>query len=322
MKILIIDDSKVNQHIIGSYVTESSHEVFYSQNIQQARQSLEFEKPQLIIIDSELPDFGAFDFVKDLRKLQENNQFWTPVIFIFSTLNDAILTRCLESGGDDYLVKPLSKLLVKAKISAFEHIAEKEQQLLQSLKTHLSLNEKLKQANEKLRLLSTTDPLTGIKNRRAFDEDLKAACQNALRTRTSLSLLMIDIDNFKHFNDHFGHNHGDRALQTLALTLENQLPRATDLLSRIGGEEFCIILPFTDQNGASIVAQRVLDAVRNMSVELSHQKKVGITVSIGVFSASKSEQMQEEQITKCADQALYLAKQQGKDRTIIYKNED
>jgi diguanylate cyclase (GGDEF)-like protein/PAS domain S-box-containing protein len=189
--------------------------------------------------------------------------------------------------------------------------------------THLDITDKkefmakLDEANRQLKELSYIDSLTKIPNRRAYEEKLDSEIAAAKRSNKPLSLLMIDIDNFKEFNDNYGHEKGDDALFKVAQAIRNALLRKTDFVARYGGEEMVAILPCTSIDGAALIAKNVLQRVINESIEHSCSKFNGIlTVSIGVSSSDTMF----EQLFEHADTALYEAKDNGRNRYVLYAN--
>jgi diguanylate cyclase (GGDEF)-like protein/PAS domain S-box-containing protein len=187
--------------------------------------------------------------------------------------------------------------------------------------THMDITEKvesqikLNEANKKLEELSYLDSLTEIPNRRAYQERLALEISVAKRTKTSISLLVIDLDYFKEYNDNYGHESGDFALFTVAKLIEKTLPRATDFVARYGGEEIVVILPHTSIEGATFTAKKILQSVTDKNIEHSDSKfKKILTVSIGVASA----EAKFDEIFSHADNALYLAKENGRNRYEIH----
>lgn len=188
--------------------------------------------------------------------------------------------------------------------------------------THVDITEqkntqfRLDEANAELERLVRIDPLSKIPNRRAYDERFTSALAVSKRRSSPLSLLMIDIDYFKKYNDTYGHDKGDIAIQTVAATLKNTLPRDTDFVARYGGEEFVIILPFTDSGGACVVCEEILTAVTSLEIEhKSSQCCQFLSVSIGVSSTKSGA----ANLFKEADEALYNAKAKGRNQYRIYE---
>jgi diguanylate cyclase (GGDEF)-like protein len=187
--------------------------------------------------------------------------------------------------------------------------------LLLLLVENTFLHSRLAAALDELKRLATTDPLTGVANRRAFDAALTAHWQRAAHQRSTLSLLMIDIDFFKRFNDHYGHVEGDRCLLLVAQCLARTLRRGSDLVARYGGEEFVVLLPETDAASAAQVAQRMCDAVAALAIpNLGSPHTANVTISAGVASRAIDTGMEMTDLTKAADHALYLAKAAGRGR--------
>jgi diguanylate cyclase (GGDEF)-like protein len=175
----------------------------------------------------------------------------------------------------------------------------------------------LQKANDKLQQLATMDGLTGIANRRRFDDQLKLEWRRLGRESAALSLILCDIDHFKLYNDTYGHQAGDDCLRTVARTMADTARRPADLVARYGGEEFAVILPNTDVEGALRVARDILEAVKGQ--ELAHDSSpVGpfVTLSLGVAAMVPNPQLLPESLVDAADQALYEAKEQGRDRVV------
>jgi diguanylate cyclase (GGDEF)-like protein len=171
---------------------------------------------------------------------------------------------------------------------------------------------------EKLEGLVRHDSLTGIINRRGFDEQFDIEWRRAVRSGSTLSLAMIDIDNFKTYNDNHGHPAGDECLKAVALTLSAALPRAADLLARYGGEEFVVLLPSTDLDGARIVAERLRKAIAGIKYpNVTDKDDTHLSVSIGLANTQPGRQQTSQELLQTADQALYMAKAEGKNRVVV-----
>lgn len=186
---------------------------------------------------------------------------------------------------------------------------------LRMIGTHLDISQnkrllaELQEANQRLTELSYHDALTGIANRRALVERLQAECQAARRSGMPLSLLMIDVDYFKPYNDHYGHLSGDAVLVQLARVIAEALPRQTDLVARFGGEELVALLPYTDARGANVVAEQILQLVRDQHIRHDFSSVAPtLTVSIGIASG----EVQPDVLLDHADRALYAAKHAGR----------
>jgi diguanylate cyclase (GGDEF)-like protein len=184
--------------------------------------------------------------------------------------------------------------------------------LLQS--RYMQAEQELQTARDKMEAMSLTDSLTGIANRRSFDRTLEIEWRRAIRRKSPLSLLMIDVDFFKNLNDKYGHPYGDACLVEIAQALQSALPRTADLLARYGGEEFGIILSATDSRGADTVAFRMREYIR--ALHLKNETPIGqfVTISIGVATYEFPHDGNSASLIKAADEALYRAKRHGRDR--------
>lgn len=204
------------------------------------------------MLDIILPDIDGFEVAKEIRRPQ-NQDDWTAIIFLSVMSNDEYLVRGIEAGGDDYLMKPVGSVVVQAKVRAMYRLVQMQRALVK-------LTGQLNEANKELQRLSMTDGLTGIANRRLFDESLAREWRRCSRLKKPLSVVMFDVDFFKKYNDKYGHQAGDECLKLVAKELARNTPRPGDLAARYGGEEFMLILAETDQEGACWVADRVMPA--------------------------------------------------------------
>lgn len=203
-------------------------------------------------------------------------------------------------------------LLIEAKSN------EKLEQMVQerTLELEIALRE-LNEANQKLTEQATTDSLTGVKNRAAFDKRLQAEGRLSRRQQTPMALLMLDIDRFKSINDSYGHLAGDETLRLIAQTLKEKLKRPADLVSRFGGEEFAIILPNTDESGAKLVAELIRKTIDDLPISWNNID-IPLTISIGVSAEIMQSEVQPTKLLEQADKALYRAKNDGRNRVKVY----
>ena len=177
----------------------------------------------------------------------------------------------------------------------------------------------LRNYNHQLQVLSSFDSLTGIANRRSFDKYLATEWERAARSSTWLSLILLDIDFFKHYNDTYGHQAGDHCLYQVASALNDSLHRSSDLVARYGGEEFAVILPDTDSRGALMVAEKLRAEIENLNIPHATSAVANyVTVSIGVASTLPTQHSTPKKIISEADQALYTAKQSGRNKVMHY----
>jgi diguanylate cyclase (GGDEF)-like protein len=211
------------------------------------------------------------------------------------------IVEALRHGANDYVTKPVSVPVVTARIQT--------QLVLKRTVTALE------HANKQLEQLSFIDGLTGVGNRRAFDQQLQREWRRAVRKGGEpLSVILVDVDHFKAYNDTFGHEAGDIALRSVAAALKGAVERAADMVARYGGEEFIIVLPDTDHVGVMKVAERLRQRVAALSIE--HRTNAGpfLTISLGVATAVPGERKSVEELVRTADKALYEAKAAGRNQ--------
>jgi two-component system chemotaxis family response regulator WspR len=248
---------------------------------------------------------------------QDNACSQIPII-VLSTEEEAIFkSEAFKLGANDYLIKLPNKieLIARIRYHSKSYITQLERdEAFRALKESQA---QLARANRNLRKLSSHDSLTGIANRRTFDETLKREWKSALRTETPISLIMLDIDFFKLYNDHYGHQGGDDCLRKVAKGLDAAMHRETDFLARYGGEEFSAVLPNTDLGGSLKVAEEMRQAVKALKIEHAKSKVSDIvSVSLGVSTTVPHLGSKPETLITAADQALYKAKEDGRDRIV------
>jgi len=261
-----------------------------------------------VLLDARLPDIDGFEVASKIRKAEQGEE-WTAIIFLTAMNSDEDLARGIAAGGDDYLVKPVSETVFHAKVRAMQRLVGMQRNLVEV--TH-----KLDAANAELQRLSTTDALTGIANRRALDDFLSREWRRCQRMEKPLSLVMLDIDYFKLFNDKYGHQAGDDCLQQVAAQIARAAPRASDLAARYGGEEFMLVLGETDLDGALWMAERVRQMIGDLKVVHYATDSKFVSVSCGVVSVLPDDKHSIETLIASADAALYQAKRGGRDRVV------
>lgn len=309
MKVLIVDDSPTIRTALRGLVEKMGHSVIEVEDGSEALQSYRRDKPDLVLIDVMMPVMDGYEAARQMREIRPDE--WVPIIFLSSKEADQDLDRAIEAGGDDYLVKPVSFVVLNAKIRALQRIESTRAKLLET-------SRELAAANRELENLSRQDSLTGIANRRYFDSYLLSEIKRASRDREPLSLILADVDNFKAFNDCYGHQAGDDCLRHVATALKSVGKRPADLAARYGGEEFAMVLPGTTVEGAVDVAKSLVRAIEGMSIPHA-RSGVSNTVSLsqGIASMIPVHETKPESIIELADQALYQAKQQGRNRYVI-----
>ena len=248
--------------------------------------------PEVVLTDLMMPGVGGEGVIKALRAAAGSVQ--TPIIVLTADIEPQTRASLLEQGAADFLAKPFD-----------------EKELFARIRVAL----RLRQQEQRLDALAHKDGLTDIANRRQFDRQLADAWHSALAAGQPLSLLICDIDYFKHFNDRYGHPAGDDCLKQVARVVEGALYRTVDLAARYGGEEFAVLLPVTEPDGATVVARRIVEGVQALGIahDRSEVAKV-VTVSVGGFTLWPEPDLPLERITKLADEQLYQAKRSGRNQ--------
>lgn len=306
MKILVIEDSISSLKLLGRHIQNMGITPILAETGAAGIDLFLKERPDLVLLDIVMPDIDGFEVARQIRQLEPPGD-WTPIIFLSSLNSDKDIENGITSGGDDYLLKPISEIVLAAKIRAMQRIIQMRQSLL-------ILTRKLDSANQELKRLTSLDGLTGIANRRHFDEVLEREWRRAMRQGEELSILMCDIDYFKNYNDTFGHLGGDECLRQIANTLVGAIDRGGDLLARYGGEEFIAVLPGTSLNGASFVAAQMRKAINQLAIAHPGSPFGHVTMSFGIASAVAMPETDPQQIIGAADLALYKAKNSGRNR--------
>ncbi len=269
-------------------------------------------KPDLILLDVVMPDMDGYEVARRIRSGEKTGE-WTPIVFLTVLVGDDDLARGIAAGGDDYLLKPVSEVVLGAKLRAMQRIIDMRASLI-------TLTHRLDAANRELRRLSAQDSLTGISNRRHFDQTLTQEWRRALRARRPLALILFDIDYFKQYNDVYGHQAGDECLRTVAGNLAQHARRPGDWVARFGGEEFAVVLSETDAQGAVHLAEQMRAAIEALAIPHAGSA-VGraVTISAGVASmVPESASGDRRELVQWADAALYEAKRQGRNRVVSY----
>ena len=290
MNILVVDDNKFIREVVSAMIIDSGHIAVVANGHVQAMAALKKGNIDLVLMDIEMPEVDGFALTKMIRKEYPK---WFPIIFLSSNDSEEYLTQGIDAGADDYLTKPIKQVILSAKLRAMERITK--------------MKGALERANKQLEILSSIDPLTQILNRRGLEEVLASTWQINERQQGELSILMIDIDFFKPYNDNYGHPQGDKCLVQVANTLNETLNRATDSLARYGGEEFIVVLPFTPVEGARFKAKELSLALLSQKIKHEYSSIFPyVTVSIGIATTSAADQVANaSELIKQADIALY-----------------
>ncbi|SEA27608.1 GGDEF domain-containing protein [Alkalimonas amylolytica] len=290
-RVLIIDDQKTNLKVLGDILRQDV-DVMLAQSAEQGlRKAIEYQ-PDLILLDVLMPETSGFELIKTLK--HQSLTSGIPVIFITALNDSSHEEQGLHLGACDYIYKPFHTAIVQARVRLHLQLARQRRMLEQ---------------------LAHIDPLTGIANRRKYAQVLDLYWRSAARQQSSLSIVMLDIDHFKEYNDHYGHAAGDKVLHLVANTLKNSLKRPNDFIARYGGEEFVILLPESNEDGSRQLIEFCLQQVKDLHIPHDYSPVSDIiTLSAGGVSCMPAQHQQLEAAIKPADDMLYQAKQQGKNQ--------
>jgi diguanylate cyclase (GGDEF)-like protein len=305
LKILVAEDNLADRLIIRRYLSSMGHRVLIAVDGEEAIEQFNQEDPDLVLVDVQMPGMDGYATVKRMRSLEIE---WRPILFISGKTAPENFVDGIRAGGDDYLYKPINRDILEAKLIAMERIVAMRNQLI-------TVTAELSWEMEKAQQIANQDGLTGLANRRYLNQVLEQEIKRAARGRQPLTVIMIDIDYFKRYNDHYGHLAGDEVLQRVARLLQGAVNRAGDMVARYGGEEFCIILPNTQVSGGMEIAEGLRTAV--LGAEISQVQGLvspWVTISLGVSGSIPTSTDSVQSVIRRADSALYQAKAEGRNR--------
>ncbi|TVP53366.1 MAG: diguanylate cyclase [Halomonadaceae bacterium] len=296
--ILIVDDEPANIQVLGNLLKDEYHIKVASSGekaltiVQDQTQT----PPDLVLLDIQMPGIDGYEVCRRIKE----DPYTGGIVIIFVTARSALSDeeKGLKLGAVDYISKPVSPAIVRARVD-----------------THMNLKRK----TDMLERLALIDGLTGIHNRRYFDEQFEKELGRSRREGSPLAVVMMDIDHFKSFNDNYGHGAGDSCLQKVAQALTDTLSRPGDSLCRYGGEEFIALLPGNDIKGARVVAERLRETLEALSITHDYCKTAPVvTLSLGAAAVGPGQQqkMDGESLLQRADTALYRAKKTGRNRVV------
>ncbi len=316
--ILVVDDDQFIRELLRRVMEKDGYQVVEATNGQQGLEAYQRIKPHLVMLDALMPVMDGFTCCKHLQTLATeesledevvdskilNGVSRTPVLMITGLDDPESVDRAFAVGASDYITKPIHLAVLRQRV----------RRLIQQFQ----LYKQLKQANRELQRLATLDGLTGVANRRRFDQYLESEWWHMTREGLPLSLILCDIDFFKKYNDTYGHQAGDACLRRVADALRFCLKRSTDLVARYGGEEFAIILPNTTSSGAFEIAEEIRAVIN--SLEIVHEQSLvseHVTLSLGVACMHPTPNTSPNTLVAVADEGLYQAKASGRNRAFV-----
>ena len=316
--VLLVDDQAMIIEAVRRALSSEEDIDFHS--CQDPTKAIEIAteiKATVILQDLVMPEIDGLMLLRYFRVNKATAQI--PIIILSTKEESTFKSEAFTLGANDYLVKLPDKIELVARIRYHSQAYINQLQKDEAYRALEESRAQLAEANLNLQKLSSIDVLTGIANRRSFDETLKKEWFRTMRADKPISLLMIDIDFFKLYNDHYGHQGGDNCLKKVVTGLQMNLHRETDFLARYGGEEFSVILPETELSGAHKVAEEMHQAIKALRIEHAKSKvEKFVTISIGVSSVIPQQSMAPEVLITAADQALYKAKEEG--RNLVKSN--
>jgi len=294
--ILVVDDTATNLDILTDLLEQ--YDVISTISGKDALKIVNDEIIDLILLDIMMPEMDGYEVCKILKADEKTKDI--PIIFITAKIDEDSIEMAYDVGGSDYVTKPF-----------------KPRELLSRVKKELNYKDMV----DKLKFLASTDPMTQLYNRRYFTKMSDFIFDLTKREKQNLSIVMLDIDKFKNVNDTYGHKVGDDVIISLANKLIDH-QRKSDVICRYGGEEFVILLPNTSIDGANTLAQKIRKDIELLTIKLLSNKSLKFTVSLGVSQVDLESDKNIELALKRADDALYEAKETGRNKVCIYKKEN
>ncbi len=291
-QVLIVDDAPENISVLVGVLEDLCEPIVALSGSEALETAMSETPPDLILLDIMMPEIDGYEVCRLLKADDRTRD--TPILFVTALGEVDDEAKGLELGAIDYITKPISAPIVRARV-----------------KNHLEL----KRYQDMLEDLSSIDGLTRIANRRRFDETLDTEWKRCMRSAAPLSLVLMDVDNFKEFNDNYGHVAGGDCLRTVAQTLDHSVERRTDLVAKYGGDEFVALLPDSDAESSVAVAEMLRMEIMNLDIKHSYSPVSDVvTISIGVSTIIPHAGASQEMLVKAADEALYHAKGNGRNR--------
>jgi diguanylate cyclase (GGDEF)-like protein len=302
ISVLIAEDEPVSQKLLEKTLTNAGYEFVSVKNGREALKALDKSFFPIVLTDWEMPEMDGLELCRAIRKSGAARAGYIYIILLTSRDSKDDIIKGLEGGADDYLTKPFDPAELIARLNTARRI--------------LGLERSLIEANEEIKILSITDPLTKCYNRGYLNDHLPQEIKKARRYGHNLSLILCDIDHFKNVNDTYGHQVGDQVLKEIVRSVLDSVRNNVDWIARYGGEEFLIVLPETDIEGATSLAERLCNGFSQKIIE-TEGKEIQLTVSFGVTGfgpTTPDEKISDDALIRAADTFLYQAKEEGRSR--------
>ncbi|MEW5920281.1 MAG: diguanylate cyclase [Bacillota bacterium] len=324
MRILVVDDSPFICRFIKDILEKAGYkDVLCAFSAFEAFEYLGIEnseikaKIDLILMDVVMPGMDGIEACTKIKSTEHLKDI--PLIMITAMTEDEFLEAAFNAGAMDYITKPLSKVVLLTRIRSALTLKQEMDRRKAREEELLGVTRLLEKANAKLQEQTSLDGLTGIANRRRFEEFIEMEWKRARRNTKPISLIMIDIDVFKAYNDNYGHLAGDDCLKQVAQALQRGLKRPGDLAARYGGEEFTVVLPETASDGAAALAEELRSLIEGLNIPHAYSSvKDVVTISLGVATIVPEDAMSCKTLIERADKALYHAKQRGRNQVRVY----
>lgn len=317
MSILITDDSSDSRLLLQAILERAGHrDVIMAESGARALEILGLEAPSavdLVIMDVTMPGMSGLEACRAMKAVEHLRDI--PVIIVTANTSDGDLVKAFDAGASDYLSKPVRKMELLARVRASLALKSEMDRRLAREQELLAVKQSLEVANAALQELATIDALTGVANRRSLSAMMDSEWKRSRLAGEPLSILMIDVDHFKYFNDRYGHQGGDECLRRVATTLAGHVRRPSDFVGRYGGEEFAVVLPQTAVAGALVMAETLRGAIESLGI--AHETSAtaaSVTISIGIASSAVGSAEPLASLIAAADRALYEAKTAGRNR--------
>ncbi|MBD2294340.1 PleD family two-component system response regulator [Anabaena sphaerica FACHB-251] len=297
--VLIVDDEAFNRQELRLALEQEGYQVAEAKNGAEAINVFRQTRPDLVIMDALMPQMDGFECCHKLLSVDSNK--YTPVFMITVLEDKQSIDYAFQVGAEDYLIKPIHWPILRQRVKRSIEQSQLQQKLLID--------------NQQLQQLVNVDALTQVANRRRFDEYLSLEWQCQIRDQQPISFILCDVDFFKSYNDTYGHILGDRCLYDIAQAIKNVVQRPGDLVARYGGDEFAVILPHTNREGATYLAEKICFAVRSLAIPHENsQVNSYVTLSVGLSTLIPEPDSSCEEIIAAADLVMYQAKLAGRDR--------